>query len=206
MSTSQIITSLTAGFLFSLSLIVAIGPQTAFVMHHGVRRTHAGTVVALCTASDAILITAGVAGVGILLSGRPWLLAAMRWGGVALLATYGLLAARRAVHPAGTATTEHDPHESRRATIAACLGFTWLNPAVYLDTVILMGSVANTHPTGRWYFTLGAIGASAAWFSVLGFATAAFAPLLRHRYAERLLDGFLAGTMGLGAVRLLLSL
>lgn len=206
MSTSQIITSVTTGFLFSLSLIVAIGPQTAFVMHHGIRRSYAGTVVALCTASDAVLITAGVAGVGVALAGRPWLLTTMRWVGAALLATYGLLAARRAAHPAGTPTSEDDRHESRRATVAACVGFTWLNPAVYLDTVVLMGSVANAHSAGRWFFTLGAIGASAAWFSALGFATAPFAPLLRHRYAERLLDGFVASTMGLGALRLLLSL
>lgn len=206
MSTSQIITSVTTGFLFSLSLIVAIGPQTAFVMHHGIRRSYAGTVVALCTASGAILITAGVAGVGVALAGRPWLLGTMRWVGAALLALYGLLAASRAVHPAGRATAEADRHESRRATIAACIGFTWLNPAVYLDTVVLMGSVANAHPAGRWCFTLGAIAASAAWFSALGFATAPFAPLLRHRYAERLLDGFVASTMGLGALRLLVSL
>lgn len=204
MSTTEIITSLTTGFLFSLSLIVAIGPQTAFVMHHGIRRSHAGTIVALCTASDAILIAAGVAGVGAALSGRHWLLAVMRWVGAALLAAYGLFAARRAVRPPASTTVKHDGHESRKATIAACLGLTWLNPAVYLDTVILMGSVANTHPAGRWWFTLGASAASASWFSMLGFATAGLAPLLKHRHAESALDTIVAGMMGLGVIRLIL--
>lgn len=198
--------SLTAGFLFSLSLIVAIGPQTAFVMRQGIRRTHAGTVVGLCIASDAILITAGVAGVGAVLSGRHWLLDTTRALGATLLAAYAVVAARRAVRSNNVTSAEHTTAESRKATISACLGFTWLNPAVYLDTVVLMGSVANTHPAGRWWFTLGAIAASAAWFIALGFASGALAPLLKHRYAERLLDGFVASTMGLSVARLLLAL
>ena len=207
MSTSHIITPLTTGFLFSLSLIVALGPQTAFVLRQGVRRRHAGTVVALCTASDAILITAGVAGLGIALAGRHWLLDATRIFGATLLAAYGLLAARRA----GSRQSNRDRGNettiaSRKATIAACLGLTWLNPAVYLDTVVLMGSVANAHPAGRWWFVVGAVTASATWFSALGFATTVFAPLLKHRHGERLLDAFVAATMELGALRLLAGL
>lgn len=203
MRASHIISPLTTGFLFSLSLIVALGPQTAFVLRHGTRRTHAGTVVSLCTASDAILVTAGVAGLGIALAGRHWLLDATRIFGATLLAAYGLLAGRRAARQSNHDRANETRVASRKATIAACLGFTWLNPAVYLDTVVLMGSVANAHPAGRWWFVVGAVTASAMWFSALGFATTVFAPLLKHRCAERLLDAFVAATMELSAMRLL---
>lgn len=129
MSTSHIITPLTTGFLFSLSLIVALGPQTAFVLRQGARRTHAGTVVALCTGSDAILITAGVAGLGIALSGIHRLLDATRTFGAVLLAAYGLLAARHATRQSNRDPGSETPVASRKATIATCLGLTWLNPA-----------------------------------------------------------------------------
>jgi L-lysine exporter family protein LysE/ArgO len=204
-TTPQILTALTTGGLFSLSLIVAIGPQNAFVMRHGMLRSHIGTVVTLCAGSDAILITAGVVGVGAALTDRHWLFAALRAVGATLLVGYGALAAYRAVRHAGAGRAEAGVPGSKRAAVAACLAFTWLNPAVYLDTVILLGSVANAQPTGRWWFTIGAVVASTAWFTALGFGTRLLAPLLRRPRAEQMLDGFVAATMGFAALRLLLG-
>lgn len=121
MSISHIITPLATGFLFSLSLIVAIGPQTAFVRRQGVRRTHAGIVVAFCAASDAILITAGVAGLGKALSGRPWLLDATRAFGATLLAARGLLprAGRRARVAVAAATKRRSARPRPRSPPAS---------------------------------------------------------------------------------------
>jgi L-lysine exporter family protein LysE/ArgO len=205
MTTSQVLTTLVGGLLFSLSLTAAIGAQNAFVIRQGIRRSHVGAVVAICAGSDAILITAGVAGVGSVLVGRRELMGAMRVLGAALLLTYAALAARRAVRGVPGSSTRAPAAASLKATVAACLGFTWLNPNVYLDTVILLGSVANAHPTGRWWFTAGAILASLTWFAALGFGTRLLAPLLSRPGAERLLDGFVAATMGVAALRLALG-
>jgi L-lysine exporter family protein LysE/ArgO len=205
MAISEILTATISGLLFSWSLAVAIGAQNTFVIRQGLNRNHIGAVVALCAGSDAVLITAGVAGVGAALSGHHWLMSVVRMLGVALLAGYALFAARGALPSAASSGTDEQARSSLRATIAACLGFTWLNPGVYLDTVILLGSVANEHPTGRWWFALGAILASASWFAALGFASRSLAPLLRRPSAERVLDGFVAATMTLAAVRLALG-
>jgi L-lysine exporter family protein LysE/ArgO len=205
MTTSQIFTTMIGGLFFSLSLTVAIGAQNTFVIRQGIRRSHVAAVVAICAGSDAILITAGVAGVGAVFIGRHWLMDGMRILGVGLLLGYGGLAARRALSGAATNRTSGPARASLRATAAACLGFTWLNPNVYLDTVILLGSVANAHPAGRWWFTIGAVVASLTWFAALGFGTRLLAPLLQRPGAERVLDAFVAGTMGLTALRLLLG-
>jgi L-lysine exporter family protein LysE/ArgO len=205
MTASQTFATASTGLLFSLSLIAAIGPQNAFVMRHGMRRSHIGTVVALCSGSDAILITAGVAGMGAALAGRHWLFGALRALGITVLVGYGLLAARRALRRPGGVEVHGGVAGSRRATVAACLAFTWLNPAAYLDTVILVGSVANAQPTGRWWFTTGAIAGSAAWFIGLGFGTRLLAPMMNRPRAEQMLDGFVAATMGFAALRLLLG-
>jgi L-lysine exporter family protein LysE/ArgO len=175
------------------------------VIRQGLRRNHIGAVVALCAGSDAVLITAGVALVGAALSGHHWLINVVRALGGALLAGYAVLAARSALRGPASPGTDEPARSSLRATIAACLGFTWLNPGVYLDTVILLGSVANGRPTGRWWFAAGAILASSSWFAALGFASRSLAPLLRRPSAERLLDAFVAATMTLAAIRLLLG-
>lgn len=193
----------TAGLLVGLSLIVAIGPQNAFLLEQGARRRHVGTLVTICIASDVVLIAAGVGGMGAAFGRWRWLLVGLRVAGGGLLAAYALLAARRAVAPAAPASTADARAPTRRAAVAGCLAFTWLNPAVYLDTLVLLGSVAAAHPASRWSFAAGASLGSAAWFTALGFGAGLLAPLLTRPAAVRGLDGFVAGVMALTAVRVL---
>ena len=173
-----------SGFAFSLSLIVAIGAQNSFLLRQGLRREHVGIVVAICSVSDVALIVAGVAGMGALIRRVPHLLTAVQIAGAAFLLGFGLLALRRALRPstldpAGAGAT------SRRAAIVTTLALTYLNPGVYLDTVILLGSVANSHGSsgGAWAFAAGASIGSIAWFVGLGYGARCPEPGLRP--AER---------------------
>jgi L-lysine exporter family protein LysE/ArgO len=191
--------------VFGLSLIVAIGAQNIFVLRQGALRRHVCTVVALCSLSDAILIAAGVAGAGAALTGRRWLLPAVRVLGASLLLAYGALAARRALYKPTIADDARVTRPSRAAVIAACLAFTWLNPAVYLDTVVLLGSVANTRPGHQWWFAGGATLGSVLWFATLGFGAGMLTPVLRRPSAWRILDAFVAVMMTTTAVRVLFA-
>jgi L-lysine exporter family protein LysE/ArgO len=188
-----------SGLGFGLSLIVAIGAQNMFVLRQGLLRDHVGAVVAICALSDALLISAGVAGAGALLALMPWLDAAMRWGGAAFLVGYAALAARRALRPAGGALRPDGEGCPGSAGLAAAAGtavaLTWLNPHVYLDTVTLLGSVANGHGEGRWWFAAGAILASLLWFTALGYGARVLRPLLARPNAWRVLDGVIALVM-----------
>ena len=184
-----------SGLAFGLSLIVAIGAQNAFVLRQGLRGEHVAMVVAICAVSDALLIGLGVAGAGALLRGAPGLVDAVRIGGAAFLLTYAVLAARRAWRP-GALQAASGAASGRGAVVAAALALTWLNPHVYLDTVILLGSVAAAHGDARWWFGLGAACGSVLWFTGLGFG----ARLLRRPFAKpaawRALDGGVALVMG----------
>ncbi|MET8230037.1 LysE/ArgO family amino acid transporter [Micromonospora sp. NPDC005298] len=197
------LTSAVAGFSISIALIVAIGAQNAFVLRQGLRREHVVPVVLTCATSDALLITAGVAGFGSLVTGRPGLLAAIRWGGAAFLLCYAALAARRALRPGGLLPTERPP-ATLGATLLACATFTFLNPHVYLDTVLLLGGVAQQHPN-RWVFGAGAALASVVWFTALGAGARRLAPLLARAGAWRVLEGAIAVVMAGLAVALLLG-
>ena len=184
-----------AGLGFGLSLIIAIGAQNAFVLRQGLRREHVPVVVAVCALSDVVLIAVGVGGLGSLIEAAPWLLDTMRIGGAAFLLTYGLLAARRAWRPS---TIDADPAgkpTSLRVAVTTCLALTWLNPHVYLDTVILLGSVAGTHGDDRWWFGLGAAVGSILWFSALGFGARLLRPLFARPAAWRVLDALIAAVM-----------
>jgi L-lysine exporter family protein LysE/ArgO len=192
-----------SGLLFSLSLIVAIGAQNAYVLRQGVLRTHVGTVVLICAASDVVLIAAGVAGVGAVVTHRPGLLALVRDAGAALLLAYAVLAARRAVAAPENTPRAGSAGPTRRGVAAAALGFTWLNPAVYLDTLVLLGTVASAHPHARWWFATGAAVASVGWFVGLGFGARLLSPLLRRPQVWRLLDVFVAVVMTVTAIRIL---
>jgi L-lysine exporter family protein LysE/ArgO len=192
-----------SGLLFSLSLIVAIGAQNAYILRQGVLRTHVGTVVVICAVSDIVLIAAGVAGVGAVVIHRPGLLTLVRYAGAALLLGYGALAARRALRAAQNTPDAADAGPTRRSVAAAAVGFTWLNPAVYLDTLVLLGTVATAYPHARWWFAAGAATASVGWFIGLGFGARLLTPLLRRPYAWRLLDVFVAVVMTITAVRTL---
>lgn len=205
-----------AGFLMGLTLIVAIGAQNVFVLRQGLRRELVGPVVAICAASDAVLIVVGVAGLGWLVQSAPWLVDAARWGGAAFLLGYAVLAARRALSPTAAGLDATAAGEqgvvgtaggvltaSRTApVIASTLALTWLNPHVYLDTVFLLGSVAATHGDGRWVFAAGAVTGSVVWFTALGYGARGLGRWLRGPRAWRILDGAIAVVMVALAVSL----
>jgi L-lysine exporter family protein LysE/ArgO len=188
------LTPLLIGFATGFTLIVAIGAQNAFVLRQGIRREHVLPVVAVCTVSDMALMAAGVAGFGALITAHPQVITLARFGGAAFLIVYGLLAARRAWRPSGLTPSEAGP--SRLAgVVLTCLAFTFLNPHVYLDTVVLIGALSNEHRDGRWLFGVGAAVASAVWFTTLGFGAGRLRGLFARPAAWRILDGLIAVTM-----------
>jgi len=184
------------GLLTGLSLIVAIGAQNAYVLRQGLRRAYVGPVVTLCALSDFALIVAGVSGIGVLVRHAGWALLAVRWFGVAFLAWYGLSSAWRARRPASSLSAARGDAGSGAVALRRAAALTWLNPHVYLDTVLLVGSVANTHgPAGRWWFAVGACAASTLWFTRLGFGARFAAGLLATPRAWQVLDLLVAATM-----------
>lgn len=193
-----------AGFGFGLSLIVAIGAQNAYVLRQGLRGEHVALVIAICAISDVALILGGVAGAGALLSEAPGLLQAVRVGGAAFLLGYAVMAARRAWRPSELGPAEgDDAPTSIGVVLATVLALTWLNPHVYIDTVVLLGSVAGTHGDERWSFAAGAAVASCTWFVTLGRGAALLRPLFAKPGAWRVLDGCVAAIMTTLAVTLL---
>lgn len=208
---------LLAGLGLGLSLIIAIGAQNVFVLRQGIRREHVLAVVIVCAVSDAVLIAAGIAGIGAVLSAIPWLVEVVRWVGAAFLVGYGMLAARRAWRPGsalvvdepdttesgtaepgatpGAATAVAPPQARRRTVVLTALALTWLNPHVYLDTVFLLGSIAGTHGDARWLFGAGAMVASVAWFTALGFGARYLSRWLSTPRAWRWLDAGIAVVM-----------
>jgi L-lysine exporter family protein LysE/ArgO len=189
---------LLVGFVASLTLIAAIGAQNAFVLRQGIRGEHVLAVVAVCTVSDILLISAGIAGVGALIAAHPSALTVAKIGGALFLVGYGLLAARRTVRPSALTPSEKGPARLLEVLVT-CLAMTWLNPHVYLDTVVLLGALANEHQDERWMFGIGAVTASAVWFVSLGLGARRLAGLFTTPLTWRVLDGLIAVTMiGLG--------
>jgi L-lysine exporter family protein LysE/ArgO len=195
--THGILTAALAGFGTGLSLIAAIGAQNAFVLRQGARRQAVLAVVAICAVSDALLITLGVAGVGAFVTAWPAALTAVGIAGGAFLIGYGLLAARRVLRPdpAAALDTGGAATSSRRAAVLTCLAMTWLNPHVYLDTVLLLGSLAADRGDLRWAFGIGAALASLGWFGALGYGARLLSGLLSRPRTWRVLDGVVAATM-----------
>ena len=173
-------TALLTGLVTGLGLIVAIGAQNAFVLRQGLARDHVGVVVAICALSDLALIVAGTAGMGQVIASVPALLTAFTWVGAAYLVWFGIQSLRSARNPSGLSAAGG---RAKGSIIATTLALTWLNPHVYLDTVLMLGNIANTHGTnGRWWFAAGAGVASIAWFAGLGFGARALSgPLARPR-------------------------
>ncbi|BEP14720.1 LysE/ArgO family amino acid transporter [Acidothermaceae bacterium B102] len=192
----------TAGLFFGLSLVVVIGAQNTYVLRVGVLQQHVLPVVLICTVSDAVLIAAGVGGAGVALDSRPWLLRVVRWAGAAFLIAYGVRAGRRALHPARVDSESGRAALTLPAAIASAVALTWLNPGVYLDTVVLLGSVAHNHAQ-PWLFAAGAAVASLLWFFALGYGARLAHPLLASRRAWQALDAFVALVMVTTAVRVL---
>jgi L-lysine exporter family protein LysE/ArgO len=183
------------GFLLGLSLIVAIGAQNAFVLRQGLRRTHVFAVCLVCALSDAVLITAGVGGFGILARLLPWLATLMRYGGAAFLCLYGLRSLQAAWSNAAGLTPSEQGQASFGRTIVACLAVTWLNPHVYLDTVSLLGSVSTQYDGRKVAFALGAVTASFLFFFGLGYGARLLRPLFADPRSWRVLDGLIALVM-----------
>ncbi|NBZ88131.1 LysE/ArgO family amino acid transporter [Stagnihabitans tardus] len=199
------LTPLIQGFFTGLSLILAIGAQNAFVLRQGIRREHVLAVVAVCAISDALLIAAGVAGFGTVTQALPWLVPAMRWFGAAFLAWYGwqrLQAARKggeALRPADAAPAP------LRQVLGTCLLLTWANPHVYLDTMVLLGSISTQHTPHEATFGLGAAISSLTFFAALGFGARLLAPLFAKPRAWVILELIVGLTMWTIAASLLLG-
>ncbi|WP_223642186.1 LysE/ArgO family amino acid transporter [Corallococcus sp. EGB] len=179
------------------SLIVAIGAQNAFVLRQGLLRAHVPLVVGVCVAGDVLLIAAGVAGMGQLIVKLPWLVLVTKWCGAAYLAWFGVTSLLRALRPDRAALEAAGGREAGSGrTLRTALALTFLNPHVYLDTVVLLGSVAAREGGhGAPLFGAGAMAASCAWFSGLGFGARYLAPLFARPLAWRLLDGVIGLVM-----------
>lgn len=200
-----ILNAVVAGLGLGLSLIVAIGAQNAFVLRQGIRREHVLPVVLVCALSDAVLIIAGVSGIGFVVERFPVVLVILKWAGAAFLIAYGILAARRALAPGRLTADRAGGETSLRTAVLTVVGLTWLNPHVYLDTVLLLGSIANTHgDDGRWAFAAGAVVASLLWFAALGFGARLLGGLFAKPIAWRVLDAVIAVVMFTLAVMLLI--
>jgi L-lysine exporter family protein LysE/ArgO len=192
------------GFLLGGTLIVAIGAQNAFVLRQGLRREHVGAIVAFCIVADALLMVAGVAGLAQLLGQRPTLAAWLTWGGAAFLAAYGLRALWRALRPGSLHAAPGAAALTLQAALAQTAAFTLLNPHVYLDAVLLVGSIGAQMDQGRWWFAAGAVTASVVWFSSLGFGARLLAPVFARPRAWQVLDGLIGVVMLALAAMLLL--
>ena len=189
-------TSFTTGFALSATLIIAIGAQNAFVLRQGIRREHVAPTVIFCALADLVLIGAGVAGLAGLLGNAPVLTAALTVAGAAFLFWYGFRALRRAMKPASLQASAGAERLPLRKVLTQAAGFTFLNPHVYLDTVLLMGAVgARQAVDGRIAFVGGAACASAVWFASLGFGARLLAPVFARPAAWRRLDTLVGLTM-----------
>ncbi len=195
-----------AGLGTGLALIVAIGAQNAFVLRQGLRGEHVLTVVLACALSDAVLIVLGVTGFAQISAALPWLGPAMRYGGAAFLLWYGARAMVAALRADGAlVVTPAAAPAPRGRVLASCLALTWLNPHVYLDTVVLLGSVASRFAGAQASFAAGAVTGSFAFFFALGYGARVLRPLLASPRAWRVLDGAIALVMWAIAGKLLLG-
>ena len=197
---------LLAGFGLGLSLIVAIGAQNAFVLRQGLRREHVLWIVVICALSDAVLIGLGIWGLGAIIESADALLTVVRLGGAAFLIWYGIRSAIRAAKPGTLETESTGASTPLRTAVATALALTWLNPHVYLDTVVLLGSIGATYGDDRWLFGLGAALGSVIWFTALGFGSRLLRPLFAKPLAWRILDAAIALVMFAIAGSLLLGL
>ncbi|WP_114128828.1 LysE/ArgO family amino acid transporter [Aurantimicrobium sp. MWH-Uga1] len=194
-----------AGLGFGLSLIVAIGAQNAYVLRQGLRKEHVFAIVAICALSDALLIAVGVAGLGAIIQQLEWLLLLIELVGGVFLCTYGVMAAKRAWKPEVLNTDTGGKAVSLKVAVGTALALTYLNPHVYLDTVLLLGSVAGTYEENRWWFAAGAMLGSVLWFSTLGFGARVLDPVFKKPTSWRVLDAIIALVMFALGTSLLVS-
>lgn len=200
---TPVLSAALSGFLLGASLIVAIGAQNAFILRQGLLRQHVFILCLICAASDALLIGAGVAGLGTLISQSPNLIMVVTVGGALFLFSYAIIAFRRALKPEVLQAAKTG--EARLwPAVAACLAFTFLNPHVYLDTVVLLGSLSASYDgQARLAFGLGAASASFVWFFGLGYGARLLEPVFARPAAWRVLDvviGLVMAAIGLSLV------
>jgi L-lysine exporter family protein LysE/ArgO len=188
-----------AGLLTGLSLIVAIGAQNAYVLRMGLSRRHISLIIVICAVSDIALIALGIAGIGGIIRSEPSALQILRWVGVAYLSLFALRSFWRALHP-DVLLPSAAQKPTRRAVVSTTLAFTFLNPHVYLDTVLLLGSIGNQYGRDRWLFALGASISSLAWFAGLGYGARFASRLMSRPGTWRALD------VAIGVVMLLIAL
>lgn len=193
-----------SGFLLGFSLIVAIGAQNAFVLRQGLRRAHVFPICLFCGVSDVILIFAGVAGVGLMVTQAPVMERILFWGGVLFLISYGVLALRSAWKGGNAMDLKGETTQSLGAAMLTLAAFTWLNPHVYLD-VLMIGSLANARGAENWVYASGVATASVVFFFALGYGARALAPVFTRPLAWRGLDLVVGLTMIAIAVGLILG-
>ena len=184
------------GMGLGAGLIIAIGAQNAFVLRQGLARRHVFLICTICFLGDALLIAAGSARVGTLIAAHPWATSAAAWGGAAFLAWMGANALRAMTRPETLGPAAGGAAMSRTAAVTTVLALTFLNPHVYLDTVVLLGGIAGQFPAAeRTWFAAGAATASLLWFYGLGYGAGLLSPLFRRPLTWRILDGAIAAIM-----------
>ena len=183
------------GFLTGLSLILAIGAQNAFVLRQGIRREHVGWVVAVCAVSDAVLIVAGVAGFGVVTKALPWITEAMRWLGVAFLLVYGALRFRAARRGGEALRPAEGGAVPLVRVLATAMLLTWANPHVYLDTLLLIGSISAQYAPFQAAFGFSAVLGSLSFFAALGFGARLLAPVFARPASWVWLEVLVGATM-----------
>ena len=194
-----------AAMTMGLSLIVAIGPQNALVLRQGLRNEHILAVCLTCALSDSILIAVGVTGFGKLAAWLPWLDPVMRYSGAAFLIWYGAKSLRSALRSTDALTASAPNEQSLGRTLLACLAITWLNPHVYLDTVVLLGTISTQFKGFELAFAAGAVSASLLFFFSLGYGAAWLRPVFATPLAWRILDAIIAAVMWAIAFKLLIG-
>ena len=191
----MIVSIVLAGLGAGLSLIVAIGAQNAFVLRQGLRGEYVGWVVTVCALSDIVLISVGTSGLEEISRVASWALPIMKWGGVAFLVVYGFLSLRRAWKNQSLVDGGDGSAKTLWPTLLTCLALTWLNPHVYLDTVLLLGSLAVSHRPYQWWFAMGAMCGSCLWFPLLGYGARWLRPIFASPLSWRILDVVIALVM-----------
>jgi L-lysine exporter family protein LysE/ArgO len=186
--------AITTGFASGLALIIAIGAQNAFVLRQGLKRQNIFAVVLFCAVADAVLIGAGILGLGAVIESVPWLLIVLRFGGAAYLVWFGIGSIRRAISPSTLEASGQSKSNLAKA-IGTAAALTFLNPHVYIDTVILLGSIGNQFVNDRWWFWLGASIGSFVWFFGLGYFARVLAPFTSSMKFWRILDSLIALVM-----------
>lgn len=203
---TSLIPPMLAGFFLGASLIIAIGAQNAFILRQGLLGQHVFVLCLICSLSDALLITVGVAGLGTLIAQSPVLITLVTVGGALFLYVYASKALRRAMRP-DTLQAANEGKSDLKAAVLACLAFTFLNPHVYLDTVLLVGSLSSAYSgAGRWFYAAGASLASFVWFFGLGYGARLLQPFFASPRAWRVLDTVIAVVMAALASGLLARL